>query len=266
MNAFKYLLVVLMLPYEGFSQVTANGEPQMTELISKIENGIPEGYRNPDAFIEGNRWKKSPEFARLQQSLQTKWPQALENIQQVAPTDTAKTILFVAAQNLDEESYIRFMSSAVILFKNGSIKNNRILSWALTPREKHLRGLLTDNYRRPEVISILQKSKEVFAGDEHFEHMPHFIDGILSGNVQKKYADFAVRSESTPPPRSTLEPSKNVSPRAGRPENTPAAKMSKATSGETPALSTERQMPVWPWVVGLFALIVIVPIVLKCRA
>lgn len=65
----------------------------------------------------------------------------------------------------------------------------------------------------------------------------------------------ATPSAATPVPST---PAPTAIPAASSPPPAPVA--------QTPAVPTERRVPVWPWVVGILALIVIVALVLKRRA
>jgi hypothetical protein len=267
MNAIKYLLVGLMLASDCFGQVITSGGQRMAELIKTIEGNIPEGYRDPNALVEWGRWKKTPEFAQLQQDLQSGWPQALQNVEQIAPTNTSQTILFVAARGLDRESYIKFASTAVDLFRRGAIKDNRILKWALMPPEKHLRGFIGDEYQRPEIRRLLQEAKAVFASDKSFADMLPFIDGVLSGDVQRKYADFAARSESTPPSRSISSPGLNAPQLQPESHTTSAAPTPTTLGGQKNAAVVDRKASAWPWAVGgMLSLLVILAVAWKRRS
>lgn len=259
MSYLKYILVTLLIVDIGNCQAPADTLQQMRELVTKIENAIPEGYRNPDGFIEGKHWRRSAEFLELQRQMQTQWMLALQHAQQVAPSDTSQTILFVAAQALDRESYIKFMSAAVGLFRNRTIQNNRILVWALMPPDKPLKGFIGDEYQRPEVRAMLQEAKTVFSADTSFADMLPFIDGILSGDVQKRYADFAAQSESTP------QPSENVPQPVAVPDGIPTVATPPSFADERATRTVQRRARVLPWVVGIAALAVIVLFVWKRR-
>ena len=69
--------------------------------------------------------------------------------------------------------------------------------------------------------------------------------------------------ESTPAPQSRSVPPIESASVAAAPSGSP---MPTAPVAQTPALPAERKSPVWPWLVGIAALIAIVAVALKRRA
>lgn len=76
-----------------------------------------------------------------------------------------------------------------------------------------------------------------------------------------------------PSPGATPQPQQSVTPPAATPTRstpvpsaTPASSTPAPTIAESPVPVVERQAPVWPWVVGILALVVIVAVALKRRA
>jgi hypothetical protein len=264
MRVVQYISVILFALIAATKLAAADGR-QIAELVHRIEIAIPEEYRNPDGIVDWGRWRNMPEVTELQQALQTGWPEALLNIQQVAPTNTSQTILFVSARGLDRESYIRFASSAVNLFRNGAITDNRILKWTLMPPDKHLRGFIGDEYKRPDVRRLLQEAQIVFQNDKSLAEMVPFINGILSGEVQKRYAEFEKRSESTPDPRKTVPVDPDETRRQTEPLTSPAAvPNSPAVEGRGSAVT--QRVQAYRWVAGALTLALVALFFLKRHA
>jgi hypothetical protein len=171
----------------------------------------------------------------------------------------SKTILFLALQSLQPNDYLKFVSQATGLAENKVIER-RLLYWALFPGDKNVRGVLDYNYEKPVVRDILQRVQKLYADDPN---MIRYCDAALSGEAKKNAEAYFNDNpaESRPGPAASAPQSTPVS--ASTPSVSPAPKIPVV---ETPASAVERRTPVWSWVFGITALIVIVAVALKRRA
>jgi hypothetical protein len=154
---------------------------QINGLLMRVEKKIPENYRFPGAIIEGKNWRKSSEFVQLKALVQEKWAALLSNLATVAPSETDKTILFVAFQSIPSDNYLEFLDRATVLAQTKVI-NRQLLKWALFPGDKNVRGVLDYNYEKPVVKNILQGVKALYADDPS---MLQYCDAVLSGQAKK---------------------------------------------------------------------------------
>ncbi len=179
-NPFVFLMMLVLFRASAIRANTTEAS-QINGLLMQVEKSIPENYRYPDSIIEGGKWRKSSEFSQLKTLVQESWAELLSDLATVAPSETDKTILFVAFQSLPSGSYLRFLDKATVLAQTNVI-SRQLLKWALFPGDKNVRGVIDYNYESPVVQSILQKAKVLYADDPS---MVQYCDAALSGQAKK---------------------------------------------------------------------------------
>lgn len=147
------------------------------DLVVRIEQQVPEGYRDPISFFENENWRKSAEFAQLEMLVVKNWSSLLDQRDVVAPTEVEETILFIAFDALPPADYLRFLDAATTQPEIKALRK-RTLKWILFPNDKRVRGVLSDNYKTPIARKILYRVKTIFAGDTSITNLCNMI---LSG-------------------------------------------------------------------------------------
>jgi hypothetical protein len=249
------MVVVLAAILLGRTDAMKADTAQVKNLLTQIENKIPENYRYPDAVMEGGNWRKSVEATQLQNLIQTEWPALLTNLQAVAPSDTDKTILFVALQSLPQDNYLQFLNQATGLAQSGAV-NKQLLKWALFPSDKNQRGVLDYNYNKPLVKIILQKVKTLYANDPD---MVKFCNDVLSGATKQNDETYFTNNpdETRPVP---AEQTANQTPKAALLPNAGSTNGTVMPSSQSAAIqqtstATESKREMWPWAVGALVLV-----------
>jgi hypothetical protein len=191
---FPLILTLVLLGMATATKADTAQDLRIKDLLTRIEDRIPEGYRDAGAIIDNGN-EKSPESLQLQSLVQKNWPTVLENLHTLAPTDLDKAVLFVACQTMSSDSYLRFLNRAAELAQSNVI-SKQLLKWALFPADKHVRGVLDYNYDKPIVKDILRKVKALYVDDPN---MIAFCNNVLSG--QSKRDDEAYFNDNPADPR-----------------------------------------------------------------
>ena len=272
----KTALMICLVAVAGTLNMTAQQTNNDTlqavkQLVAATEEKMKaQGMDFPEAVAENvSMLRKIPEFKSIENGADAFWESGLKNLATVAPSPIAKIIFVHACQNMAPENYIKFLNEAASQYDQKNISKT-VLTVAIYPNGK-LECLLSDNYRNKDVINFCQHAQRIWADD------PQMVDMfrvILSGEAKKSNDDMRkagalnvpelkLGSSATPNPPAAAAP-----PRSQTLSQTPPAASPSATTpvAETPAAPVERKSPVWPWVVGMLALVVIVAVALKRRA
>lgn len=281
----RIFVSVLLILFISISTVVSQDSKAAVQTAKTLLDQIVErknqqpGWDEPATAIESGRQglRNVPDFVALEQLLNGSWPQIVGNVNTVATSEVSKAILFVACQSLRPDDYLQFLNQAVGLAEQQTI-NKRLLKWGLFAADKNVRGVLDYNYDKPVARDILQRVKVLYADDRD---MVNYCNATLSGETKRKVEKYFNDNPSEPRPPvttaavnptpavpATATPAKATpTPTTPVPTSTPIASTAPATPvAQTPAVPVEERAPVWPWLVGILALIVIVAVALKRRA
>jgi hypothetical protein len=275
---------VLFILFSSVSTIISQ-EPKTADQTAKVLldqmvarlNQQP-GWDEPATAIEAGRQglRRMPDFVALEQLLNGSWPQIVGNINTVATSGVSKAILFVACQSLRPNEYLQFLDQAVGLAEQKAI-DKRLLRWGLFPADKNVAGVLDYDYDKPIAKDVLQRVKVLYADDRD---MVNYCNATISGETKRKVEQYFKDNPSEPRPDPALDRNAAASPsstptKPSTPARTstpnpvamPTGSPQLATPvAQTPAVTVERKSPIWPWLVGIAALLVIVALALKRRA
>lgn len=161
----------------------SDSSQKLKSLLSQVESAtVQRGWVDSEmAFDNPHILKKMPGYLDLQNEIVALGPNVMDELESVAPSSMAKAIFMVTLQALPPESYLKVLDKSVELAEKGKLEKP-LLYWALFPQQKNVRGILSENYKQPEVIRIVNRSKVLFANDKI---RVGFFDAILSGEVKK---------------------------------------------------------------------------------
>ena len=142
-----------------------------------------------DIIIDNNYLlKRSESFKKLKEITKKSWEKIISDIEYVAPTENAKTILFQAAQYLKREEYIKFLLKLIDKTREGVVSYQQF-DWATVPYTKHLRYMWADDLYYPELPELVKKVREVFAKDKNKERAKviiKFFEDILKRRMKEE--------------------------------------------------------------------------------
>lgn len=187
MKRTRIILVFLsLLSFFALAAQDAQTAVQNTKtLLNKVVAGTAaKGWDNPATPIEGGTYSlsKFSGFTELQSSIQKDWPEVMDHLDEFAPTDMSKSILFVSFQGLPSDQYIEFLEKATGLVEQGHLKK-QFLYWALAPQDKNVRGVLELNSDNPKVKDIAVCVKRLYPDGK----MDAFYNGITSGKSKEEF-------------------------------------------------------------------------------
>lgn len=184
MRPFRIFMIVLFVTS---LYAIGQGDPNIArvrDLLMQIEDETPNAYRDPGSYVEAGREHNSPATIELEQVLLTDWRPLLQQLPQLAPTESLQTIFFVHARALPASDYIQFLNLSADMIQKHLIQNRLLLQWDLMPPEKNLQVLVIDDYTNPSVRALLLKYRAIFSNDPA---AVKFVDSVLSGQAKKEF-------------------------------------------------------------------------------
>lgn len=154
------------------------------------------------------------EFNSLTSHIESNWKILVQNIDNLAATDSEKHLFFDSLELLPPRTYMEALIELVELRKSGNL-SDIWLTRALFPQMR-MNCILADNYRDPSVVALLQEvkaipdidaklsdsidriisgeAKETFDGMREFEHLP--IASLIENRVVESTIRPALEGES----------------------------------------------------------------------
>jgi hypothetical protein len=206
------------------------------------------------------------------------------------PFTNQSTLLIGAMYGLSPTDYMEFADQVLSRAKSERVTLDDAEVAALISPRHELTGLFARNYQHPRVREILEKAKRLWvtqspAGKTREPNLAKAIDETLSGRTaqwldrqKERYPEeypnnlntpVLVAIEPKPGNDIAAEAAPPMTPRPSTPvaSQIPAASPQPTTPvAQTSAAAVEQRTPVWPWLVGIVALIAIIAIALKRRA
>lgn len=134
--------------------------------------------------------RTTPEYTELVQELPKASLPAINNLHIIAPDRVSRIILLHAAEGLNGEDYLKFISKAQALAFSGDIQKDEFLQIVvMSPTKK--RWFLSYNYTNPAVMDFLGQVGAQYSDDPEIRNL---VDFILSGRARDR--DEILRREN----------------------------------------------------------------------
>jgi len=199
---------------ERFNQIRLLLEQMMVKDDSNAPNRLNQAMQTYRA------WTKYPEFAELSETVAKNWREILDNLEEVAPSETHKAIIVltsVFSLPLRESHHCLNKIADLCLDK---IIGNELFLWAVIKHEEKTeqKHRLLQNTKDPVVAEILRKAKAIDPENEYYirkapgrpqKNMPTgkvetppatVIDGTQLTSVAGKKPDSVVPKVKPPQP------------------------------------------------------------------
>lgn len=250
----------------GLLHLTMHAEP-LPEPVRQIVDRAAFGANNelllaPKAKIVLN------EFCR------SSWRSLLQNVSdEKTPAREREVLIQACVQGLPDSEYLPFVAESFRHIALGTFPPS-VATRLLYPAAGK-EGFLPVNYDNAELAGALRAALPLFSDPDD----KAFAQKILSGAAKQEYLKWtADQGLQARPPVTTAAVNPIPDPAAPTPAvatptsstpvptATPVASTRAPKVAESPALLIERKSLVWPWLVGILALVVIVAVALKRRA
>ncbi len=216
-----------------------------------------------DSYIYVQRMES---FKALRASMLKEWRFVFQDIDAYAPNDYIKTLLILSLRELPAEEYLTFMERALDLAVEKRL-SLQLTEWALFPAAGPNVATAINSYHEPRVRAVLLKAKRLFGGDPQ---LMVTLDDVLSGRAKverDKFIRLSTGKPSIADPKLPGSPTATPVPPTASPTATPPAwQPSSAPAAQTTVPIVERKSQLWPWVIGILALVAIMVLVFKRRA
>jgi hypothetical protein len=224
-----------------------------------------------------NELLASPEDQRaLYQFVKQSWRDFLPKLNALNLDANQQQLLIQATiEALPDQDYLPFVTAALRLFSEGKLAAP-VGAALLMPSKSDKEGFLAMNYQNPELANALRAAVPRYGSNPQ---MQTFATGILSGTEKERHVKWMTEQGlQARPPVTTAAINPTPDPAAATPaaatptRSTPVPTATPATPSPAPAVAespapvVERKSPVWPWVVGIAALIAILALIFKRRA
>ena len=237
--------------------------PEIASFLANEKNGVTDdGLVAPSA-------KDSRNFV---QYVCEHWKPILGDFSKIAPDSRRQYLIVASSESLSPSDYVDFLNTLCDLVVSRGIPQFNIDSIADGDTQKH--GFLACNYDNPRVAAVIRKLEALSIAKrpndpEEKEFFAQMKSGKMKQDLVKHWQHVGERMPErlvsnkiqTPQPNSSLlttPPNASV--------GSPAPLTPSAQAPASSDLTVERRAPVWPWVVGILALLVIVAFALKRRA
>lgn len=206
------------------------------------------------------------------------------------PFISQSTLVIGAMYGLTPTDYLAFADQVLSRAEaERVVLDDAELGALISPRHE-LTGLFARNYQQPRVREVLEKAKRLWVAQSTFgkvrePDLAKAIDETLTGRTalwldrqKERYPDEYPNNLKSPAlagggPLSNenvaVETPPGITPAPTAPVAIPKQSASPSSSepvAPAPAVVGEKRAPIWPWVVGIAALVVIVAVALKRRA
>jgi hypothetical protein len=201
------------------------------------------------------------------------WEPIAQDFSSFAPDLRRQTLVAIAAQGLAPRDYIRFVSLVCDQVAAKKVSPDVIQTFLLSKQRKS--GFFAVNYDAPEVRALVAKFKQLVPADK--SDLRSLLNGIESGKAKNTFLMWQ-KAEDAPTPEvlgaDVFPADGSAKEKAAAPASSPAmpvqstppaASAQPTPSAPTPAARVEPSALVWPWLVGIAAVIVIAALALKRR-
>ena len=151
----------------------------LAQMMAKDDSNAPS--RLNLAMQTYAAWIRYPEFEELKEVVSKDWQEMLNNIEEAAPSETQKVILFASCFTLPLQDSLQCLDK-IADFCLDNVIDRRTFEWAIRRYELTTGHSLAHNYEDVVVVDILRKAKIICADD--LKKIQQF-DAILSGNTKK---------------------------------------------------------------------------------
>lgn len=147
------------------------------------------GCRNLEILVDNYKGLRDKnEFMKLEQELIDAWEPAILRLDYIAPTDMEKAVLMLSCGSLSSREYIKFLLIATDMVEKGDLDTKLYSSIQCPHNEKSdAWAVLAKNYKDPDVIDIIERSKAIF--HDQPERIVYY-DRILSGENCKGIHEY----------------------------------------------------------------------------
>jgi hypothetical protein len=213
----KFKLIILTASFFclAYGSAMASDAKETSRLLSKIEQSLPERYRDPAAIVERRveSWMTVDGFSELRSSIQNDWESHIGNIREIAPTQNAQAIYFKAAEVLNKNNYYKLILSAADEAALGNVELTEF-RWIVFPIEKHLRDMWTEDPPSAELKAVAARVREVMGADSG---VGKFMTQVIAGEIAASNRGFApdtkpLRPAFKPPTPQAVNPSLALPP------------------------------------------------------
>ena len=186
----KNLIATVMLQVTVVCAMESEAElirSQIKQLLAQTVSLMPpeDVLCATDCMEYGNyiRWIKSPEFAKLEEVVDGNWEAVLGNLEEVAPSEIQRFILFVSLQSLTQKDFSRCLNTIADLCLDNAVSTEEFL-WTVfhyegNTRPKHRLAL---NYKDPVVAEVLRKAKVI--DPEHRDYYKWMASGVAKRELE----------------------------------------------------------------------------------
>ena len=184
----KTIVPVMILPIAFGYLMAEEIEPfaQVKHLLTQVEQSAPEEDQEDVAyFILRSRWKDSPAFTLLQNTVSQDWENILENVKEIAPSEFHQGILFRSFNILPPKDAHQYLNKLATLSLDKAI-SNYMFEWCIGFYEIDTHHALARNYNDPAVVEILQKAKIISSNNEKAIWN---YNQMLSGTINEKITE-----------------------------------------------------------------------------
>jgi len=195
--------------------------------------------------MENEKWSQTPSFKKLQEMIAQDWEKHAPAISTIAPSDSAKTIYFKAAQVLDRDTYLKLIMVTSDRMAAGELHPMQF-KWVVYPQSKHLREMWHKGPSGAELKKVAARVREVMANDPN---TVRFMDKVISGEVAENNHDSDPAADPSEARKAQLRQSINT---ASAPTPAPTTAVNPASAPAAP-LPEKSSNVVW-WIVGLLIL------------
>lgn len=148
---------------------------QYKAKISQIYSNLPEEEKGePTRFTE---WTTGENYNEASKLAPTVWREVLANIEQIAPTEGQRTIIFQSFETLAPADYLTFQEQALELYKRKVINGREFENVFYSPGR--MQFFLPFNYNEPRVQAFLKDAQKTVKLDSLFSTIGETLSGKM---------------------------------------------------------------------------------------
>lgn len=202
----KILLLLLALTGMNSMAGQANDVAYYRALVQNIETEAQKiRIKDEAGFIDAYFFlgKKEP-YIGFQKEMAASSEFILTHLDEIAPNEYQKAIIAMSTWEMTRATFVTFLNSMADAVEAGKL-DRKFFRWAQNPTEGHLSGLLAREYAKPDVQSIILRSRKIF---EDQAGLVAQYDSMLAGESRRKLEQFeaAMRGGLSPASSQTQGP------------------------------------------------------------
>lgn len=238
-------------------------------MAALLSDGVKQAISRSD--VADSQFIASREdFLLLKEFSRESWRQFLPRLGELGLDERdQRKLLLATIEALPDEEYLPFVSQSLRLYANGQLPM-AIGEDFIFPYKSNKEGFLAMNYQEQELASALRAALPRLSKNPDVKP---FVERVLSGAAMRRYVERMLEQGLPPRPPVMAAAAASPSPIATTPNAAPPsppvptakpmASSPAPTVTEIPAPVVERKLPLWPWLVGILALVLIVAFALK---